>query len=448
MANILSTIAGWFGRQRTSQVRVFTTGTTEVYPNIDSTTAIQRGFNGNSSVYAIVKKDAKKFGSIPRYVEGDDDEEITGTELDKLLNQPNEYQGQDAFFSLIRAYYKICGESFIWLNRGDTTDVSTDTELDDEAHSKKPILEMYVLPSNQVIVVPDQENIYGVYGYILESNLRIPIRKVDVIHWKDLNLDFDIVSRPHLRGMPPLKAGYKTLEANNSANDATVRMNQNGGAKGALVNKTMAQMNPSQETQLRNVMDTKVNSNDVKNAISAFQGEWSYLNFGMSSIDLDLLKGKDYSMKELCFLFGLPFELFDSETTYANKEMAQKGWVVNEIIPDCKQLDGELNRVLLKAFGMNNSAKICSDFDDMPELQDDKGKQVEWLQKAPVSVDEFREAIGYDPIGGEEGETIIVPSGLQTLDDVISTDGGDEIMQTLYNANGRANTGNGDDEIS
>ena len=93
MANILSTIAGWFGRQRTSQVRVFTTGTTEVYPNIDSTTAIQRGFNGNSSVYAIVKKDAKKFGSIPRYVEGADDEEITGTELDKLLNQPNEYQG-------------------------------------------------------------------------------------------------------------------------------------------------------------------------------------------------------------------------------------------------------------------------------------------------------------------------------------------------------------------
>ena len=195
-------------------------------------------------------------------------------------------------------------------------------------------------------------------------------------------------------------------------------------------------------------MDTKVNSNDVKNAISALQGEWAYLNFGMSSIDLDLLKGKDYSMKELCFLFGLPFELFDSETTYANKEMAQKGWVINEIIPDCKQLDGELNRVLLKAFGMNNSAKICSDFDDMPELQDDKGKQVEWLQKAPVSVDEFREAIGYDPIGGEEGETIIVPSGLQTLDDVISTDGGDEIMQTLYNANGRANTGNGDDEIS
>ena len=75
MANILSTIASWFSKQQTSQVRVWTTGTTEVYPTIDSTTAIEKGFNGNAAVYSIVKKDAKKFGSIPRYVERADESE-------------------------------------------------------------------------------------------------------------------------------------------------------------------------------------------------------------------------------------------------------------------------------------------------------------------------------------------------------------------------------------
>jgi HK97 family phage portal protein len=449
LANILSTIASWFRTQRTSQVHVWTTGTTEVYPTIDSTTAIEKGFNGNAAVYSIVKKDAKKFGSVPRYVERTDDseEEIEGPLAD-LLNNPNEYQGQDAFLSLARAFYKICGETFIWLNRGDTAEMmgTEFVEISDEAQMKKPVLEMYVLPANKVIIVPDPGNIFGVYGYILESNVRVPIRKVDMIHWKDLNLSFDVLSRTHLRGMSPLVPGNKILEQNNSATDAAVRMNQNGGAKGALVNKSMAQMNPIQETQLRNVIDNKINSNDVKNAVSAFQGDWSYLNFGLTSVDMELLKGKDYTMKELCFLFGLPFELFDSETTYANKEMAQKGWVINEIMPDCKQFDNELNRVLIPAFGLEGTGEICSDFDELAELQEDKGKQVEWLMKAPVTMNEVRDALGYEETTEPEADEILIPSGLVKLSDM-QGDGGQTILEDLYNANGTTNRSNGNGEV-
>ena len=448
--SILSSIASWFSKQRTSSMRVFSTGTTEVYPDITETTAINRGFNYNTAVYSIIKKDAKKFGTVDREVEWVDEEreeDVTGPLVD-LINQPNPYQGQDAFFTLVRAFYKTCGNSFIWLNRGDT-DMLVDDNLvpiSDEAHAKKPVLEMYVLPANQVIVVPDPENIFGVYGYILESNTRIPFRKVDIIHWKDINLNFDVVSRPQLRGMSPLMPGVKALEANNSATDATVRMNQNGGSKGVLANKTMAQMNPKQESELRAVIDGKINNTDVKGAVSALQGEWSYLNLGLTSIDLDLLKGKAYSMQELCFMFGLPYELFDSQTTFANKEMAQKGWVINEIMPDCKQLDGELNRVLPKAFGLEKVVKICSDFDDMPELQTDKAKQVEWLSKAPLTVNEMREALDYDKIEGEIGETVIIPSGYQNADTLMG-DGGEEILNSLYNANGGANRGKGMDQV-
>lgn len=453
MPNLLqqvgSVVSSFFQRQRTSLAKIFTTGTTEVYPDISTTNAINRGFNSNTAVYSIIKKDAKKFGSLPRYVEpkGNEgkSEEVLPGKLTDLLNRPNPYQGQDAFLTLVRAFYKTCGEAFIWLNRGDTDMLIDDqlVTLDDEAHSKKPVLEMFVLPSNQVIVVPDPDNIFGVLGYILESNIRIPIRRVDIIHWKDVNLNFDVVSRPQLRGFSALSAGWKTLEQNNSATDAAVRMYQNSGSKGAFVNKLGGQ-NPMQQSQVEKVLDQKINNIDVKGAVVAMQGDWSYHNFGLTSVDMELLKGKDYSMKELCFLLGLPFELFDSETTYQNKEMAQKGWVINEIIPDCKQLDGEMNRVLLKAFNLEATATICTDFDDMPELQEDKAKQVEWLVKAPVTVDEFREAIGYEPIGGEDGDTIIMPSGQQTITDLIGGDGGDQIIQSLANVNRGSNLGKGD----
>lgn len=452
MANVFSQlssqIASWFRQQQTTIIGRIG-GTTEVYPNIDSTTAITKGFEGNAAVYSIIKKDAKKFGSIPRYVEKPESEgkavEIISGDLQKLLDRPNENQSQDAFFALARAFYKTCGEAFIWLNRGDTSEMVENelTKISDEQQAKKPVLEMYVLPSNKVNVVPDPDNLFGVYGYILESNVRVPIRKVDIIHWKDLNLSFDAIGRDHLRGMSAMLPGRKTLEQNNSATNASVRMYQNDGAKGALVNKTMAKMTPTQETQLREVIDNKINNNDVKGAVAALQGDYNYFDISKDSVDMELLKGKEMSMKELCFLFGLPYALFDSEVTFDNQQMAQKGWVINEIMPDCKQLDGEFNRVLLPAFNMVNKGTICSDFDDLPELQEDKGKQAEWLMKIPyITPNQILEALGYPKRTEPEFDQPWVPQDRAPADEFLAGDMGQQLLNQVY-ANGGGNTGNG-----
>lgn len=434
---------------------VWSTGTKAVYPEINNGNVVQKSFNNNAAVYSIVKKDSKKFGSIPRYVEKEaneqkaEDERMEGP-LTDLLNRPNKWEGQDAFFTKVRAFYKVCGEAYIWLNRGDT-DALVDDELiplDDKAHSKKPVLEMYVLPSQDVVVIPEDDNPYGIAGYSLQSRPDIKFRQVDVIQWKDLNLNWDSYSRVQLRGQSPLVAGRKILTANDSATDMTVAMNQNGGAKKAIANETMAPMNPQQQSQLDNVMDTKVNNWTVKGGVAAFQGKWSVLDLGMSSIDMDVLNGKEYTMKEMCFIFGLPYAFFDSHTPYAEKQLTARDWLSNEIMPDCKQLDGELNRFLPKAFGLEGVAVICSDFDAMPEMQEDKKTQMEWLTKAPISVNEMREALGYEESDEEGADKILIPTGTQTLEDVTTGDGGDQILNSLYNANGSANRSNGNGQVS
>jgi HK97 family phage portal protein len=425
---------------------IWATGTKAVYPELNNGNVVQRSFNNNAAVYSIVKKDSKKFGSIPRYLENSAEEEVEAGPLWELLNRPNRFEGQDAFFTKVRAFYKVSGEAYIWLNRGDTDMLVGEDliPLDDIAQSKKPILEMYVLPSQDVVVIPEDDNPYGISGYSLQSRPDIKFRQVDVIQWKDINLNWDPYSRTQLRGMSPLQPGRKILTANDAATDNTVAMNQNGGAKVLLANKTMAQMNPKQESDLRNVIDNKVNNIDSKGAVAAVQGDWSSHPLGMSSIDMDVLNGKAYSMQELCFLFGMPYELFDAATTYANKEMAQRGWVSNEIMPDCKQLDDELNRVLPMAFG-DTAVKICSDFDALPELQVDKKAQVEWLNKAPLTANEQREALGYEEIDEPDADKILI--GTQSLETIAGGDGGEEILTSLYNANGTANRGNGNGKV-
>jgi len=370
-------------------------GQAEVYADIRAGNVINQGWANNTAVYSIITKDAKKFASIPRYLY-DSQDKLVENELSKLLDHPNEDQGQDAFLELVRSYYKTTGEAFIFLNRG-----FNDPNIMDDEWSKRPVLEMFVLPSDQILLKPDPANLWGVLGYILEAGgSRVHLRKVDVIHWKNTSLFFDVSSRTHLRGFPPLSAGFKTLQQNNDATDSAVRMHKNDGSKGLLFNESNVKLDPKQKSDIKQVIDAKLNSSDTKGSIAVIEGKWNYVDL-KSSIDLQLLESKKLTWQELCFLLDVPYEFFDTQTSFANKLQAQKGWVSNSIIPACNEFDDELERMLLPAFNMEDF-EIRSDASGLPEMQEDMVKLADALSKLPLSVNEVREAAGYDIVVGEQ----------------------------------------------
>lgn len=448
--NKLQQVMTWFTSMfnRAKGWRIWNVGVREVLPDINAEKAITEGYNANDAVYSIIKTDAEKFASIPRYVADAKKLEEkrrkvplqfkalmkaeamnAGTSkeaLSKLLNRPNPYQGQAAFFKTVRSYYKTCGEAFIWLNRGETEG------LDDAKIATMPVLEMYPLPSYRVEVVPDPENLWGVAGYLLDAGgTKIPFKKSEVIHWKDTNLLFDTTTKEHLRGMSPLKPGAATLQQNNDATRSSIRMYQNDGAKGAMYNKDLSKATVTQESQIRSVIDRKINNNDVKGAVAALQGEWGYIDLGKTSVDLDLLKGKEMSMKQLCFLFGVPYTLFDPNTAWANSEWQQKNWVSNRIIPASTELDDELNRVLLRAFALEGKFIIQCDYSQLPEMQADMKALTEWLKEAWwITPNEKRDLMGYEASSEPLMDEFWVPNGLTPISQ-FNGDGFDDMLNEL-----------------
>lgn len=448
--NTLQRALSWFTSllNRARGWKVWNIGTREVMADINSEKAITEGYNANSAVYSIIKADAEKFASIPRYVADAKKleekrrkvpmqfkalikaEAMTASSskdaLNKLLNRPNPYQGQAAFMKTVRSYYKTCGEGFIWLNRGDTEGM-TDAQI-----ATMPVLEMYPLPSYRMEVVPDPGNIWGVAGYLLDAGgTKIPFKKSEIIHWKDTNLTFDTNTKDHLRGMPALKPGAADLQQNNDATRSSIRMYQNDGSKGAMFNKDLSKATPTQESQIRGVIDRKINNNDVKGAVAALQGEWGYIDLGKTSIDLDLLKGKEMSMKQLCFLFGVPYTMFDPNTAWANSEWQQKNWVSNRIIPASTELDDELNRVLLRAFALEGKFIIQCDYSQLPEMQADMKALTEWLRDAWwLTPNEKRELMGYEVSDHPLMEEFWVPSNLTPMSQ-FNGDGFDAMLNEL-----------------
>lgn len=454
-----------FGRLLNTGRWAYAISSPEVYSDIDSDKAVKQGYNANTAVYSIVTKDAKKFASVPWYVydKGRAEqkqyrqwprwvqehkqarEKIEGNKLADLLARPNPNEGQDAFFAKVRAYYKICGEAFIWLNRGPLDDYRLpDGSLDDMAIDRLPVLQMQVLPSNMMTIIPDPNDPWGVLGYVLECGERVVMRAGDVIHWKNTTLEFDITTREHLRGMSPLKAGALTLDENRAMAKAAKRQADNNGAAGVLIDETLGKPTPEQQSQIKRVIDAKINNNDTSNAVAALQGKWSYLDIARSAKDMMLIEGQVFSWQELCFLFGMPVEFFDRNTTFDNKKQAQVQWVLNEIMPDAKQLRDEINRVLLKAFNLDGRAFIDADFAGMLEIQEAlvivaKQMQDLWC----ISPDEVREVLNYERLGGDFDEPW-VPNGRTPMSKANLDDGGEDIIREL-DAQRNRDTGNRDE---
>lgn len=394
-----------------------------VLQNYDQGAYVTEGYMGNSDVYSIVTFLARKASSIPWYVykmkPGDkaktslerykqlskglankgaferallerknayEENIVTNSPLAKLLERPNPMQAQDQFFQNLFGFRILSGEGNIYGNDGGTPG--------------SRFVELNVLPTQFLEIYPDQKDLYGLLGYKLMVGQGINIPKDQVCHWRSWNPDFNDVTRSHLRGVSPLRSAWKLLRMSNNAADASAKMTQNGGAKGALVpevvNNNVPQMTPEQASMIQRAINDRLNGTDNKGSIGVVQYPYNYLNFGLSSVDMELVKTLQMTLHQWCRVFQMPIVLFDTDTSsYNNYNNAMRDLITNTIAPLCGELRDELNAWLVPRFGEN--VYIDYDISALPELQTDMEKMVDQLKQADwLTFDEKRTAMGYE----------------------------------------------------
>ena len=397
-----------------------------VLQNYNNQSYITEGYLGNADVYAIVSFLARKAASIPWYVyklkpgekarnsfmrykhlskgiqfqgafeqalierkNAYSENVVMNSPLAKLLENPNPMQSQDQFLENLFGYHFISGEGDVYGNDG---------------NSGGKFLELNVLPTQFLDIYPDPRDLYGLLGYKLMVGQGIDIPKDKVMQWKTWNPEFNDVTRSHMRGLSPMKAAYSTLRMSNNAADASAMMAKNGGAKGAIVPKpignNVATLTYEQAQIVKQAVNQDINGLDNKGRINVLQTPWDYLNFGLSSVDMDLVKTMQMSLQQWCRVFGLPTVLFDTDTTsYNNYQNALRDLMTNTIVPKCAQLRDELNKFLLPKFG--EDVYIDFDITALPELQQDMERMSRILRDANwLTMDEKRMAMNYEQRGG------------------------------------------------
>ena len=465
----------------TNVVQMVGTNTSAIQ-NYTGLSYVNEGYLGNADVYSIVSFLARKSASIPWYVyqlnpgekartnlmrykqlskgvanrgayeqaliarkNAYSENIIMGTPLARLLEKPNNYQSQDQFFENLFGYRYLSGEGNVYGNDGNFG--GTFSELN-------------ILPTQYLEIYPDPKDVYNILGYKLQVGGGVDLPKEKVMMWKSWNPDFDVTTRTHLRGLSPLRAAYKTLRMSNNAADASATMTGNGGAKGAITPRPLGNIVPSftieQANDIKRAVNENLNGVDNKGKVAVLQTPWDYMNFGLSSVDMELVNTLRMSMHQWCRVFGLPAVLFDVDTSsYNNYQNAMRDLITNTIIPMCCQLRDELNKFLVPRYGED----VFIDFDitALPEMQQDMERMVRSLRDANwLTFDEKRVAMNYQEKEGAF-EYAYINQGLIPIEQAVMDltippsenieDGMDNGMDNISN-NRRGDNAERDDEVS
>lgn len=418
-----------------------------IYPEYDQKTSVEEGYASNTDVYSIINKKAKMAAGIPFYVyrvkgaEGRkglrEYKSLTGSAkltpeglakaqlikikameeveedhpLNKLLQRPNETDSQAEFLEKCYGFLDITGNTYIL------------KESPDMGANKGVPKRMCTLPSPYIEIVPDGvvPNL-GVGGYIFFLYGNISIKKEEIIHLKYFNPDHQ-PNGSHLYGMPPLRAGAKTLTQAVSAEDSATAQYQHGGPAGIVFNKSVP---PDEQNNLivggmKKKWENETWGNRNRGKVLFSAGEIGYEQMGLSPVDLQVLESGTYTFRKMCNLFNMPSAIYnDNEhSTMANMEQFYKAAYTDGVIPMVVKLRDALNSFLLPDFGDSGEYFIDADYSNIPVLQEDMKTLCEWLDKSPeITLNERRELKKFGRLPDPNMDKVYVSSNLVPLDDL------------------------------
>lgn len=339
--------------------------------------------------------------------------EITDHPLLTLLNlRPNPMQGGASFTEAMVAYLNIAGNSFV------------------EAVSPKtgPPTELWPLRPDRFNVIPGERGIPSEYVFRAGAGtVRFPVDQIrgksPILHMKFFNPLND------WWGQSPMEAASYSVDQHNESGIWNLALLQNKATpSGALVVET-TDANPSgrldDETfkKLKQEIDDRFTGSKNAGRPMLLEGGMDWKEMSISPKDMDWIKGKNISARDVALAFGYPPILLSiqGDTTYSNYKEARLALYEDTVLPTMDFIRDEFNNWLTPAFGDN--LFIDYDRDSIPALAIKRALIFERVNKATfLTFNEKRAATDFEPVEG--GDVILVNAGLIPLD--IAIGGGED----------------------
>lgn len=365
------------------------------------------GYGRNAVAYACVNLIATAASSIElKHFKqtGDHRDEIHQSDLLKLINNPNPMQSGAEFMRHLVSYYALSGNAYV-----------------NGPRAGKAPKQLYLLsPAHVEVKAGPYLGIPARYEYKPDANAaRIyPVDQLtaasEVLHVKTFN------PLSPWYGMAPMDAAALAIDLHNAGNIWNYSLlSQGARPSGALVVKAkdgQAQnLTDEQFGRLKGMLDDQYAGAGNNGKPLLLEGGLEWQEMSLSPTDMDFMDGKHAAAREIALAFGVPPMLLGipGDSTYNNMAEARLALYTDTVLPLLQLIIGGLNRWLTPLYG--EGLYLWYDEEMIPALEPLRKAKSDRINAAGyLSVNEKREAMGYDSIDG--GDAVLVNGGLVPLE--------------------------------
>lgn len=412
-------------------------------------TYIDEGYNVNPIIYSVVSQRSNKLASVPFNVKKIADKKekskrdrlVSSTKwnltpqqevkrllyeskafdneyIDLPLERPNPLQTWKEFKELYETFMALNGNAYIYL-----------LSPSEGAMAGEPIA-WYLLPSHLMqIVLKDNVDMLGLESPIdcytlIDGAVYMDFEASNVVHIKYANPNFDL-NGSHLYGQAPLRAALKNTQSSNASLDLNIKTIKSGGAYGFIHGKGVP-LRPEQAQELKSrLKEMDADTGRLAN-IQGASAELGFTRIGLSPDELKLFDFLNFDTKQICNVLGWSDKLLnnDAGAKYDNVNQFRKQVITDTILPDLELFDNAVNSEILPRYKNYKGYCIEHDITELPEMQQDIAKMMEWIEKAinlgMLSRNEARLALRYSSVDDANMDEYTVMSDILTLDQAVN----------------------------
>lgn len=350
---------------------------------------LKAAYEGNAPAFGIINLIAKAVGEMFTYLElqhyrNGSWEDVEDHWLLDLLRHPNDRYNCRRFGTAWAVNYCVYGDAEVYSPQGIGKDLGTGKE-------------MYVVPGHRVGIEK------GGYAAPMKG-LKITGGKTpQLIEPKDFFMSFQYnLDDTSFFGTSPLVVAAVYLSIIDKGMARQDRALENGGPT-ALITPKPDNLGVMPATA--DALTEELNGKDVKGQIKALRTAVELHQLGVSPVDLGILSSHKEAVNALCFIYGVPIDLYYGQSKYENAKEAKKALYEGNAIP----LANEFAADLLAHFGLDGEYRLTVNTDKISVLQDDPSDVLDNLAKMHATLNELREAYGYEPIPEEYADKPMIP---------------------------------------
>ena len=362
---------------------------------VNTTTAMQ-----HATVFACIRDKSESIGQLPvrlfrMQADGTEIEIKKGREFRIITKQPNDFMTMQDFLQMYVTCRETYGKFYAYVVRNDRGSIAE------------------IIPfRHQGNVTPQMDmngNLY--YTYVTNDNKpKMAFAGGDVMHIKGNTLD-------GFTGLSPISYNAGAIGLGIAQENHTSNLMKNGAMPKGLLETPDVFKDPAAATRLREEFDDRYAGTENSGKTVLLEGNLKFNALTISPADSELLLSRQYSQQQICGVFRVPPRRIGASTVakQADIEQENKDYYVNSLMPQVVSFEYAMNII--------TPDNIRVQVDERGFTRGDLKSQVEGLGKAfsltAITMNEFREGIGYQPI--EYGEYHAIDTNnitLGTLDQV------------------------------